>query len=519
MTGIARRARGRAVARIRQRLGVEESGAVLILTAFLLTIFMGMAAFAIDFGWLYVNGIRIQHGADAAALAGVVYEPDDQAQAYAQAIAAAAENGYDATAAGTTVTPVDFADDPTAVSNSNQLRVSVSHAVPTFFLKVFGMDTVTIDRSAVAEYVLPLPLGSPDPRFGNDPDSGHAPEFWGNIHGYFTGRGMGDLYSSQCVSWESGSGCSANPVARPTVYNAADPAATTGGYLYGIEVPPGATNLSVEIFDGPFTRGGGDLILVGDNPQGSSPGPTTVFILYGPDPTPASTTDSNEVLCVVTFAPRDPYYPGATQATTWADVDAFLPGGVASLWDEMCPASVLDRGPGIYPLRVITLNDGERGLNRWSLRTSATGGSPTVYGLGSMSIYSNVDGASGNTVFYLAEVEEVHAGKDLVIGLWDPGDASGNHSLRIRDPHGNLPSCTWTSTNPSYPGGTLAACDIPTSSSRFNDHQVEIRVHLADTYTCGLDCWWKIDYNYPGQTNDTTTWEARIEGNPVKLVE
>ena len=132
MTGIARRARGRAVARIRQRFGVEESGAVLILTAFLLTIFRGMAAFAIDFGWLYVNGIRIQHGADAAALAGVVYEPDDQAQAYAQAIAAAAENGYDATAAGTTVTPVDFADDPTIhIPGLEPFKVIIDGPKPT----------------------------------------------------------------------------------------------------------------------------------------------------------------------------------------------------------------------------------------------------------------------------------------------------------------------------------------------------------------------------------------------------
>lgn len=510
-----------AAARLAKRIHTNESGAVLILVAFLLTVFMGMAAFAVDFGWLFWNGIKIQHGADASALAGVIYEPDDQAQAYSEAIAAAGENGYNNGAAGTTVTPVDYADDPTAVYNSNQLRVTVADAVPTFFMKVFGIHDITIRRSAIAEYVLPLPLGSPDRKFGNDPAAGDFPEFWGNIHGYYTGRGMGDLYSSQCLSWEAGAGCAANPVARPTVYNPANPGATTGGYLYGIEVSGGATNINVEVFDGPFTRGGGDNILVGDNPQGGSPGPTTVFILYGPDATPLDTTDTNEVLCVATFAPRDAYMPGATSATTWADVDAFLSasGGVASLWDSMCPATNLDRGDGVYPLRVITLNDGERGLNRWSLKASSSGPQPRIYGLGSMSIFSNVDGATGNTVFYLAEVAELHAGKDLVIGLWDPGDASGNHSLRIRDPFGNLPACTWTSTNPSYPGGTLGSCDIPTSSSRFNDHQLEIRIDLPDTYVCSTDCWWKIDYNYPGQTQDTTTWEARIEGNPVKLVE
>ncbi len=42
---------------------------------------------------------------------------------------------------------------------------------------------------------------------------------------------------------------------------------------------------------------------------------------------------------------------------------------------------------------------------------------------------------------------------------------------------------------------------------------------LPSDYTCAADCWWKIVYNYPGVTNDTTTWGAYIEGNPVSLVE
>jgi hypothetical protein len=48
---------------------------------------------------------------------------------------------------------------------------------------------------------------------------------------------------------------------------------------------------------------------------------------------------------------------------------------------------------------------------------------------------------------------------------------------------------------------------------------VTIRVSLPAAYTCAADCWWKIYYNYPGKTADTTTWAAAIEGNPVRLVE
>ena len=35
------------------------------------------------------------------------------------------------------------------------------------------MNSVTIQRTAVARYVLPLALGSPESYFGNDPALGH----------------------------------------------------------------------------------------------------------------------------------------------------------------------------------------------------------------------------------------------------------------------------------------------------------------------------------------------------------
>ena len=55
-----------------------------------------------------------------------------------------------------------------------------------------------------------------------------------------------------------------------------------------------------------------------------------------------------------------------------------------------------------------------------------------------------------------------------------------------------------------------------------NDHQIEIRLPIDTGYTCasgGTDCWWTIDLIYNNGANDTTTWAAHIEGNPVKLVE
>jgi Flp pilus assembly protein TadG len=117
-----------------------ERGAVLPMLAIIVVVLVGAAAMAVDLGWLYWQSIEVQHGADAAALAGVIYEPDQRAQAHAAGIAAAAENGYiDTSMDGSDVVEIiDFIDDPTAVPRNNQLRASVTHKVPTFFLKVFG---------------------------------------------------------------------------------------------------------------------------------------------------------------------------------------------------------------------------------------------------------------------------------------------------------------------------------------------------------------------------------------------
>jgi hypothetical protein len=151
------------------------------------------------------------------------------------------------------------------------------------------------------------------------------------------------------------------------------------------------------------------------------------------------------------------------------------------------------------------------------MRASTSGNQPRFYGLGDMSVYVNL---SGNTSqFNLAEVYPVHAGKDLVIELWDPD--SGNNGIQINRPDGTLPTCSWSNLDGSRSGGPMP-CDINFSTG-FNDDHMQIRIHIDPAYTCDTspsgNCWWTIDVSYPGGANDTTTWSARIEGNPVALVE
>ena len=54
------------------RIVREERGAILPMMAIMLIVLIGAAAMAVDLGWMFWQSIEIQHGADAAALSGVI---------------------------------------------------------------------------------------------------------------------------------------------------------------------------------------------------------------------------------------------------------------------------------------------------------------------------------------------------------------------------------------------------------------------------------------------------------------
>jgi Flp pilus assembly protein TadG len=124
-------------------------------------VFAGMVAIVIDVSWYWVNSLRVQRAADAAALAGVVKLPADPTSAYALARAEAKKNGYDSTAPGITVTPQQF-----PATTGRRLNVTVSAPVNTFFMRIFGMPQIQATRTARAEFVLPVPMGSPENYYG-----------------------------------------------------------------------------------------------------------------------------------------------------------------------------------------------------------------------------------------------------------------------------------------------------------------------------------------------------------------
>ena len=288
--------------------------------------------------------------------------------------------------------------------------------------------------------------------------------------------------------------------------------------MYAIDIPEGATNVAVEIFDGRWYDNDSGSNLTRDN---NGDGLPTWFMLYGPDPTPLDTTD-NELLCSIRYDPgggRSGDVAGWNDSwDEWGDVSPqALIGG---LWDDMrtssladyhvCEAS-FDRGPGIYPLRImIEHNDNETAKNKFSLRASTTGAAPRVYGLGDMSAYA-LPGAGTTTKIYPAEVGELHAGKNPRVELWDVGDVSGGDpgdELSFLDGAGDVTQCSWESDGGD--SGSMGPCTIDTSGKRFNGELLTIIIiPIPDDYTCsGLGCWYQIDYQYKNDVHDTTTWSV-----------
>lgn len=135
-------------------------GQVLVIFAFMLTILIGMAAFVVDLAWIWSHQLQVQRAADAGALAGVVYLPGDVGSATSTALAESRKNGYRDSVGGVDVNARQDAD------NERQMVVTVSAPVDTFFMGLFGFDQVTVSRTGRAEFVLPVPMGSPQNYYG-----------------------------------------------------------------------------------------------------------------------------------------------------------------------------------------------------------------------------------------------------------------------------------------------------------------------------------------------------------------
>src|SRR6185503_11772865 len=123
----------------------RNRGQVLVVFAGSVLLLMMLAAVVVDVSWYWVNSLRVQRAADAAALAGAVMLPNRVADAYQLAEEEATKNGYPI--GGTVnVTPHWEKTDP------RQLDVTIDAPVGTFFMRVIGISSIPIVRSSTAEF-------------------------------------------------------------------------------------------------------------------------------------------------------------------------------------------------------------------------------------------------------------------------------------------------------------------------------------------------------------------------------
>jgi Flp pilus assembly protein TadG len=556
----------------------QEGGYVAVLTALLLTVLIGLAAFAVDVGHWYVVGQQEQRAADAAALAGVTSLPADSVGAFAAAQNYAKINGFQNGVKATVVTPgVD--------GDSTRLRVTISQTVTNFFGSLMGRPTTKIGRTAVADYIGPVPLGSPCNGFGNDPDPSASAnraatcttqsQFWANIGSLGQNKSNGDAYQdSVCAAGVDGCSGSTNTDLDPA------------GYTYTVTVTQPVSNLKIQAFDpaqiavGDHCNNSNDSagndqaklaaaaslplssVVVTDPSARYAPGDgswctgdrngtpggalnQTRFTIHGVGTNPwdpvswplqgsCGTAPGTAVVGALNPKTFDPFVGDLSKALDKTILPAgqagkFMPKVAANFrqWVDLCTISGTVQ-PGTYAIQVETsVPGGAGGHNRFGLRAFGSNSSDkdfiSVAGFDKMAIFANF---AGTTQFFLARVPSAAAGQTLNVGLFDVGDSPTTGTITLLKPAESATSfsnCVATGTTAALTKA-LPTCSFTVNSTDNQGKWQNVAVPIPSTYACsdGLTsgCWVMLQYAY-GASNpaDATSWRASIQGDPVRLVE
>src|SRR5947207_3254168 len=130
----------------------HNGGQTLILTALMLTVFIGFVGLASDAGYFFDYRRRMTAAADSAAVAGAreVERNSTSTQVVAVTQAAAAANGF---THGTNNITVTVNRPPTSgfnVGNNKYVEVLINRPTPTFFMRALNVATATVGARAVA---------------------------------------------------------------------------------------------------------------------------------------------------------------------------------------------------------------------------------------------------------------------------------------------------------------------------------------------------------------------------------
>lgn len=174
-----------------------------------------------------------------------------------------------------------------------------------------------------------------------------------------------------------------------------------------------------------------------------------------------------------------------------------------------------------YSIQIKTRNGG--GQNRFALRAQMAGASPgalQIYAVEKVSLFNNVP--AGQSTFNVVRLDSSAAGKVLNLRFFDLGDASQPVTSRVLQPDSTTPFASCTGVGPT--DGALTDCEVTTTAATNGGKWQAIRIPIPSDYICTNDtspnaCWVRVRLTTSAGQSDTTTWQASLDGNPVRLVQ
>lgn len=528
----------------------SERGFILAQAALVFVPLLIFAAFATDIGSWYVEGQKIQRSADAAALAAVAMLPD-VGEAEQVARDTAARNGFvDATPGDNT----DFETGPlpqvrVTVHSSAGIEVEIRAQADAYLGQVV-IPSITIERYALAEWVRPVYMGNPTSGLG----TGSIPEadlglpndkMWLSVNAYCADHEQGDPFA---VGYYDGPSyfnghrtCGTTP---SFVYPeaTANPTFDPDAYIFVAQYQAGSPTINLDVYEPGYNCF--ETNDTNDYPES----PLINFEIYGPSATtnhqgfidsnsPIATVSYDQNACISNAPGGDGWWPLATGLSTPS-----TEGGYYYI-------KATSRHPGSWDAHPTNSFWSERFLNNFALRVARSGDTqlcafssadptcPQLYSLDWLPLFREIP--ADESAFYLAEVDENHAGSTMTIKFFDA--AEGIDNLQFVDSNGTAMPFRWRYSDAtdgqkgvapyletsfanhsdlcSWGGVGGQPCLDTSTRSDWNDHWVRIQIDIPADYTCGADCWWRIRYTTSGTPTDRSVWGIRLDGDPVRLVE
>lgn len=584
----------------------DEAGYVALVVAILFSsVMLGLAAIGVDVARWYVEAERVQTAADAAALAGVVYLPDNMPKAVETARESAELNGY-RHGVNAEVT-VAYGE------RRSQLDVTISTEVDNQFGAAIGVDTATIGRRAAADYTSPAPMGSPCNTFGNEPPGGSStagpagsvipvaytdvctsnPQFWAAIEGPQTNKQQGDRYSTTTCTGTYG--CNAAGLNTEAVH--------PEGYFFAIKVGAAAVGspVTVQLYDPAYYNTGATCATMPSRPPDNDINAFTTAdarnrynvgasVYCSGDLNPGSSSTSNPVTtsfalrsandaqdplagapvtgCTAQFrgihsvpslgnlthnssstdtnytrTPQTSYNPDTAKTFhQWYPLCTFTPTRSGDHYlqvrTNVALAGTTDPNNGRPPIvyrgnTAVTAARGDTtaglGANSFAIRAVSTAHAAqlSVSGWSRMPMLQNTPDSTAT--FNLLRVLPAAAGQSISFEFFDVADgASDTGTVTVRPPRdatgsvtAGLTGCSGAINDADF--RALSGCAAPIANATHNGQVQRMSIPIPVDYDCDdtklTGCWFRVEIRQNGDITDFTTWDAALEGDPVRLIE